>query len=122
MFWSKLNSHKIKLHVLEALSKNANYRSEDILGLPGTFLDTEVFYDDASFLKEAPFLSALIANPNHIGCHTLVGEHEEMFSGTQEIEKELIRICQIEYEQIEKSSGYCKIRRKKRKPNRIKCC
>ncbi len=96
MFWPKLNSHKIKLHVFEALSKNSNYRTEDILGIPGTFLDTEVFYDDAPFLKEAPFLSALIANPNHIGCHTLSGEHEEMFSGTQEIEKELLRICSEE--------------------------
>jgi len=93
MNWPKLNSHKIKLKVFEALSSNANYRSENILGLPGTFLDTEVFYDDAPFLKDAPFLSALIANPNHIGCHTLTEEHEEMFKGTQVLEKDLIRIC-----------------------------
>jgi tyrosine decarboxylase / aspartate 1-decarboxylase len=93
MNWPKLNNHKIKLKVFEALSANANYRSEDILGLPGTFLDTEVFYDDAPFLKDAPFLSALIANPNHIGCHTLNEEHEEMFKGTQGIEKDVIRIC-----------------------------
>ncbi len=93
MNWPKLDSHKIKLKVFEALSANANYRSENILGLPGTYLDTEVFYDDAPFLKDAPFLSALIANPNHIGCHTLKDEHEEMFQGTQQLEKDLIRIC-----------------------------
>lgn len=44
MFWPKLTSSKIKLKVFEALSKNANYRSELILGIPGTYLDTEVFY------------------------------------------------------------------------------
>jgi glutamate/tyrosine decarboxylase-like PLP-dependent enzyme len=93
MNWPKLDNHKIKLKVFEALSANANYRSENILGLPGTYLDTEVFYDDAPFLKDAPFLSALIANPNHIGCHTLNQEHEDMFAGTQQLEKDVIRIC-----------------------------
>lgn len=93
MYWPKLSNPKIKLKIFEALSKNANYRTENILGLPGTFLDTEVFYDGEPFLKDAPFLSTLIANPNHIGCHTLETDHEEIFNGTQEIEKDLIRIC-----------------------------
>jgi tyrosine decarboxylase/aspartate 1-decarboxylase len=93
MYWPKLNSQKIKQAVFDALSKNINYRSETILGVPGTYLDTEIFYDDAPFLKDSPFLSTLIANPNHIGCHTLGDEHENMFSGTQEIEKDLIKIC-----------------------------
>lgn len=108
MNWPKLNSHEIKLKVFEALSANANYRSDNILGLPGTFLDTEVFYDDAPFLKDAPFLSALVANPNHIGCHTLREEREEMFSGTQELEKDLIRICSEEIFKAEPGSydGY----------------
>lgn len=79
--------------MFEALSKNANYRSEYILGIPGTYLDTEVFYDDAPFLKDAPFLSMFIANPNNIGCHTLDGEHEVIFKGSQEMERDLIRIC-----------------------------
>lgn len=93
MYWPKLNSQKIKQAVFDALSKNINYRSETILGVPGTYLDTEIFYDDAPFLKDSPFLSTLIANPNHIGCHTLGDDHENMFSGTQEIEKGLIKIC-----------------------------
>lgn len=93
MNWPKLTSQKIKLRIFEALSKNANYRSQSILGLPGTFLDTEIFYDDAPFLKDAPFMSTFIANPNHIGCHTLESGQEEMFAGTQEIEHDLIRIC-----------------------------
>ena len=93
MFWPKLSSEKIKHRVFEALGKNSNYRSENILGIPGTYLDSEVFYSDAPFLKEAPFLSTLIANPNHIGVHTLGDHHEEVFKGTQEIERDLIRIC-----------------------------
>lgn len=108
MFWPKLSTQSIKIKVFEALSNNINYRSENILGLPATFLDTEIFYDDAPFLKDAPFLSMFIANPNHIGCHTLGGEHEEVFKGTQEIEKNLIRICAEEIFSAEPNSydGY----------------
>jgi len=95
MFWEKYNFSQIKSKVFEALSKNANYRSENILGLPDTFLDSAIFHDDdaALFLKDAPFLSALLANPDHIGVHTLEDEHEDFFSGTQEIEKDVIKIC-----------------------------
>jgi len=93
MNWPKLSTQKIKFKIFDALSKNLNYRTENILGIPATYLDTEVFYDDAPFLKDAPFLSLLIANPNHIGCHTLDGEKEPIFNGSQEIEKDLIRIC-----------------------------
>lgn len=53
------------------------------------------FSQDASFVKEAPFISSLIQNPNHIGCHTL-GHSEPFFQGTQEIEKELIEICAVD--------------------------
>jgi glutamate/tyrosine decarboxylase-like PLP-dependent enzyme len=90
------------------LSRNLNYRSEKILGIPATFLDTDIFYEDAPFLKDAPFLSMLIANPNHIGCHTLPGEKEPIFKGTQEIEKDLIRICAEEIFEAEPGSydGY----------------
>jgi tyrosine decarboxylase/aspartate 1-decarboxylase len=93
MYWEKYSYSQIKSKVFEALSQNTNYRTENILGIPATFLDTDIFYDDAPFLKDAPFLSTLIANPNHIGVHTLGEEHEDFFSGTQTIEKDLIRLC-----------------------------
>lgn len=93
MFWPKLNNHKIKQTVFDALSRNVNYRGENVLGVPGTYLDTEIFYDNAPFLKDSPFLSTLIANPNHIGCHTIEGDHESLFSGTQELERKLIQVC-----------------------------
>lgn len=93
MFWEKYSSSQIKSRVFEALSNNTSYRTENILGISGTFLDTDIFYDDAPFLKDAPFLSTLIANPNHIGVHTDGDVHEDFFKGTQEIEKDLIKIC-----------------------------
>ena len=44
---------------------------------------------EVAFIKEAPFMSTLVQNPNHIGCHTL-GSSESFFKGTHEIEKDLI--------------------------------
>lgn len=92
MHWDSYSHSKIKEIVFGALDKNLDYRDKPVLGLPASYLDSEVFYDDAPFLKDAPFLSALIANPNHIGCHTL-NESETAFEGTHQIEKELIDIC-----------------------------
>jgi glutamate/tyrosine decarboxylase-like PLP-dependent enzyme len=92
MYWPQLTSDKIKKRVFEALNKNVNYGKTPILGIPATYLDAEVFYNDAPFLENAPFLSTLISNPNHIGCHTL-NNTEKLFKGTQELENEMIRIC-----------------------------
>jgi glutamate/tyrosine decarboxylase-like PLP-dependent enzyme len=92
MKFRKKSSAEIKKTVFEALNKNLNYRETKILGLPATYLDQEQFYFDAPFLNEAPFLSVLIANPNHIGCHTH-SAGESYFSGTQALEIDLIRVC-----------------------------
>ncbi len=93
MYWKKLNHDEIKSTIFKALAENVNYREKPILGIPGTYLDTEEFYDDAPFLKDAPYMSAMIANPNHIGCHTLGDESLSIFKGTQQIEIDLIKIC-----------------------------
>ena len=92
MFWESYNHNKLKKVIFNALDQNLDYRHKPVLGLPASFLDTEVFYQDAPFLKDAPFLSTMIANPNHIGCHTL-NESEAAFEGTQKIEAELIQLC-----------------------------
>ncbi len=92
MHWESYSHKKIKESIFDALEQNLDYRQKTVLGLPASFLDTEVFYHDAPFLKDAPFLSAMIANPNHIGCHTL-NESETAFEGTQKIEAELINLC-----------------------------
>jgi len=92
MNWPKLPTRVIKQQVFEALKHNLNYQSEKILGLPATYLDQEQFYFNAPFLKEAAFLSVLINNPNHIGCHTH-SQGESYFKGTQQLEIDLMRIC-----------------------------
>lgn len=93
MFWSQIDRKALNEKVDAALAQNANYKKGDVLGIPGTYLDQEEFYPNASFLNEAPFLKTLIANPNHIGCHTLTKHSSPIFKGTQAIEKELIAIC-----------------------------
>ncbi|MGB1104471.1 MAG: pyridoxal phosphate-dependent decarboxylase family protein [Crocinitomicaceae bacterium] len=92
MKWKKKPTQEIKKMVFDALGKNLNYRETNILGLPATYLDQEQFYFEAPFLKDAPFLSVLISNPNHIGCHTY-SKGESYFSGTQAIEVDLIKVC-----------------------------
>jgi len=90
-YWKKLGEKELRKRVADALDKNIDYRDKTILGVPASHLDEKVFYGNAAFLKDAPFLSTMIHNPNHIGCHTL-GESESFFAGTQELEKELIAL------------------------------
>ncbi|MFC2110240.1 pyridoxal-dependent decarboxylase [Bacteroidota bacterium] len=106
-FWQKKTQEEIKATVNKALKQNVNYVEEDIIGIPASYLDEKVFNKDESFLKDAPFMSALVQNPNHIGCHTL-GKSESIFSGTQEIEKDLIEICAVDILKGEpkKQDGY----------------
>lgn len=92
MYWEQKSSEVIKGEVLNALAHNRNYRSSAVLGLPASYLDPEVFPPDASFLEDAPFAKVFMENPNHIGCHTLVGG-ESAFGGTHALERDLIRIC-----------------------------
>lgn len=94
-YWKKKSEEEIKETVFNALNKNINYDRDGILGVPASYLDDKVFNQDAAFLKDAPFLYALVKNPNHIGCHTL-GSSESFFEGTHEIERELIEICSVD--------------------------
>lgn len=103
MYWPKLRTRDIKKRVFDALSENIGY-SQNILGIPATYLDQEQFYFDAPFLKDAAYLSVLINNPNHIGCHTY-SQGEKYFKGTQQLEIDLLRICAEEIFQAE-PQGY----------------
>lgn len=93
--WTKKSQEEIKEIVINALAKNINFDEPGVLGIPASYLDNKVFNQDASFLKEAPYLLALVNNPNHIGCHTL-GKSEPFFKGTHGIERELIEICAVD--------------------------
>lgn len=106
-YWKKVNFEEQQQRITDALSKNIDYQKIITLGVPGSKLDSQVFYDQASFLKEAPFLQSIVQNPNHIGCHTL-GESEPYFAGTQEIEREVIKILSEDLLKAEENScdGY----------------
>lgn len=93
--WKKKSQEEIEETVFGALKANINYKEEDIIGIPASFLDSQVFNQDSNYLTNAPFISTLVQNPNHIGCHTL-GKSEPFFKGTQDIEKELIEICAVD--------------------------
>ena len=94
MYWKKLSQVEINKRVKDALGSNLNYRKTNLLGLPASYLDEELFYTDAPFLLDAPYLQTFIANPNHIGYHTRDnGESEPFFNGTQALEVELIKLC-----------------------------
>jgi len=90
--WKKKTKAEIKKRIFDALNKNVDYDEVNPLGIPGSHLDSKVFHQDSPFLADAPYLSTLIHNPNHIGCHTL-GKSESFFEGTQAIERELIAVC-----------------------------
>jgi len=91
MYWKKLSHVEINDRVSEALSMNVNFRDQPIIGVPGSFLDEKEFYPEANFLADSPFLRTLLANPNHIGCHTYTRDKgEPFFKGTQAIEIETI--------------------------------
>lgn len=91
MYWKKLNKEQISQRIFQALGKNTSYLNHKVMGVPGSFLDPRVFNHQAA--KGDPFLSTMLENPNHIGCHTLGHDSESFFRGTHELEVETIRIC-----------------------------
>ena len=94
MYWKKLSKEERKNRVQNALSGNVNFAKDTSLGYPASSLDGKVFYD-ATFLKEAPVLQTFVANPNHIGCHTL-GDSESAFKGTQLLERDVLNILGVD--------------------------
>lgn len=95
MYWKKLSTEERKNRVQIALDENVNYAKDASLGYPASQLDGKVFNDDAPFLKDAPVLQTFVANPNHIGCHTL-GSSESAFKGTQEMEREVLNVLAVD--------------------------
>ncbi len=94
-FWKKRTPEECSRYIDAALKDNIDFNQRMSLGIPASKLDGRVFYDQASFLKDAPFLRAIVQNPNHIGCHTL-SESEVFFKGTQRIERELIEMIAVD--------------------------
>ncbi len=94
-YWKKLTQKERQERIEIALEGNVDFAEDTSLGYPASKLDEKVFYHDAPFLKDAPSLKAYVANPNHIGCHTL-GSSESAFQGTHEIEREVLRVLAVD--------------------------
>jgi glutamate/tyrosine decarboxylase-like PLP-dependent enzyme len=94
-YWKKLSHREQDERITEALSNNVDFGQNVSLGIPASKLDPNVFYEHASFLKDAPLLRAYVQNPNHIGCHTL-GDSEPFFKGTQDLEREVIELLSVD--------------------------
>ncbi|MBB3696921.1 aspartate aminotransferase family protein [Flammeovirga yaeyamensis] len=105
--WKKKSREEIKECIFKALNENTTYFGDHSLGVPGSHLDSKVFPEDAPFLNDAPFITTLLHNPNHIGCHTQ-GVSESFFKGTQSIERELLEVCAVDILKGDKNSvdGY----------------
>jgi len=91
MRWRAHTEEELHERVFTALGANRDYRRDGMLGLPGSTLDRRVF-PPLPELSGFPLLATMVANPNHIGCHTL-GESEPAFGGTHALEKEVVAIC-----------------------------
>jgi len=94
--WKKLSDKEINKRIRQGLKQNINFQSRTILGIPVSQLDENVFSQDQRLLDSSVFLRTLVANPNHIGCHTL-GDSEPFFAGTQALEREAIEIVACDF-------------------------
>src|SRR6476620_7110911 len=105
--WKKLTQKERQQRIEKALEENVNFAHDASLGYPASKLDNKVFNSDAPFLKDAPTLQTYVANPNHIGCHT-IGSSEKAFSGTQEMEREVLKVLAVDIFKAEADSydGY----------------
>lgn len=94
-YWKKLSAQERLEKIQEALKANINFNTDASLGYPASHLDERVFVNESVLLRDMPVLQTFVANPNHIGCHTF-GSSEEVFSGTQEIEREVLKMIAVD--------------------------
>ena len=106
-YWKRLSPKQIGEKINAALQKNIDFASQTSLGIPASSLDEFIFKDAVPFEQQAPLLQVYRQNPNHIGCHTL-GNSELFFSGTQQLENELIELLAVDVLKAEQNScdGY----------------
>jgi len=106
-YWKKYSKDKLIARIDSALEANVNFQTSKLLGYPVSQLDENVFNTSGGFLDVSPLLKSFIANPNNIGCHTL-GKSEDAFKGSQELEKEVIRVLAVDIFKAEENEydGY----------------
>ena len=106
-YWKKYSKEKLIKRIDKALESTIDFQNSKYLGYPVSKLDENVFNTSGAFLNDSPLLKSFIANPNNIGCHT-IGKSEEAFKGSQELEKEVIKVLAVDIFKAEEESydGY----------------
>jgi len=106
-YWKKYSKDKLIARIDEALGSNVDFQDSKHLGYPVSKLDENVFNTSGAFLNDSPLLKSFISNPNNIGCHTL-GKSEPAFKGSQELEKEVIKVLAVDIFKAEENEydGY----------------
>jgi len=94
-YWKKYSKERLINRIDKALESTIDFQNSKYLGYPVSRLDENVFNTSGAFLNDSPLLKSFIANPNNIGCHT-TGKSEEAFKGSQELEKEVIRVLAVD--------------------------
>jgi tyrosine decarboxylase / aspartate 1-decarboxylase len=106
-YWKKYSKDKLIKRIDEALASTIDFQNSKYLGYPVSRLDENVFNTSGAFLNDSPLLKSYIANPNNIGCHT-TGKSEAAFKGSQELEKEVIKVLAVDIFKAEENEydGY----------------
>jgi len=106
-YWKKYSKEKLIKRIDKALKSTIDFQNSKYLGYPSSKLDESVFNTSGSFLNNSPLLKSFIANPNNIGCHT-TGKSEAAFKGSQELEKEVLKVLAVDIFKAEenKYDGY----------------
>ncbi len=94
-YWKKYSKDKLIKRIDGALASTVDFENSKYLGYPVSKLDENVFNTSGAFLNDSPLLKSFIANPNNIGCHT-TGKSEPAFKGSQELEKEVIKVLAVD--------------------------
>ena len=94
-YWKKYSKEKLIKRIDEALNENIDFQESKSLGYPVSKLDANVFNTSGAFLNDSPLLKSFIQNPNNIGCHT-TGKSEGAFKGSQDLEKEVIKVLAVD--------------------------
>lgn len=106
-YWKKYSKEKLIKRIDKALESTIDFQKSKYLGYPVSKLDENVFNTSGAFLNDSPLLKSFISNPNNIGCHTL-GKSEKAFKGSQELEKEVLKVLAVDIFKAEENEydGY----------------
>ena len=96
LFWKKMFRDEIHKTIEAALAFNISFTRDKPLGYPVSAVDSMLFSPaEWRGMEGNQIMESFMANPNHIGCHTLKLS-ECAYKGTHEIERDVINIVAVD--------------------------